>query len=82
MTPRLAKIRNGSIALPPDLAKKWKGAAVYLLIGDDWCTIKKIHETPFPTLRSKREALGKMMRDKDIDSAVRAVRRAQKKKKR
>lgn len=75
MTPRLARIRNGSLALPPELAKEWKGASVYVLVGDDWFTVKRVGKPSLQGLLPRLRKAGTGLTQKDVDAEVSAVRK-------
>lgn len=42
MTTKTARIKNGSVALPKELQKSWKGADVYISGGPDTISIKRL----------------------------------------
>lgn len=80
MTPRLTKIRNGSIPLPEELRKTWKGASVYVLVGDDWFTVKRVGKPSLRELLPRLRKAGRGLTQKDVETEVSAVRKELRKK--
>lgn len=76
VTRQTLRVRNGSIVLPKQLQKLWRGAEVFVLpTADDTLVIKRVQEVPFwRTWRSLRK-VGRGISQQDIDNAVRWARR-------
>ena len=76
-----SKIRNGSIPLPAELRKTWKGMPIFLIVSGDTLTVKRMG--PPPTLGELKPILkevGKRVTQKDIDKAVAEARKELRKK--
>lgn len=59
--------------LPAELRKKWKGSEVYVVRTKDFYSAKKIQCVP-SEVRQRLRAAGKFIKQKDINTAILAVR--------
>jgi hypothetical protein len=74
MAQATAKVKNGSITLPDNLKKSWKGEEVFVFSNEDTVIFKKTLE-PVGKLSdiAARISLPKL-RQKEIDSEIKAYR--------
>ena len=71
---KITRIKNGSIPLPKELQKKWRGAEVLIMPAADSVLIKKVSRPSLAELRPKLQKLGKLVSAKDIRDAVKWAR--------
>lgn len=71
----IAKVQNGSIALPKIIRKSWQGAQVVIVPSPDSLYLKRITRPTLAELEPKLRQAGKLISDKDIDEAVKWARK-------
>lgn len=70
MTTKTTKVKNGTITLPKELRKSWKGAKVFLRAANDTIVIKKIKKAAFWESWEKLRKVSKKVTKRDIKKAV------------
>ena len=70
MTTQTTKVKNGTILLPKKLRQEWQDAQIIILPSKDGMYIKKLSRPSLLKLKSKLQKLGKLIRQKDIDEAI------------
>lgn len=74
-TATITKIKNGSISLPREIRKIWKGAEVVVLPSQDSMYIKRISRPSLAEMKPKLQKLGRLVSQKDINEAIRQARK-------
>lgn len=67
--------KNGTITLPKKIQKDWRGADIYMFVSDDTTILKRIYNPSLSDLEPKLKKLGRLIKQKDIDEAVKEVRK-------
>ena len=75
MNPRFTKVRDGSIALPPEVAKAWKGVSVYVIASGNLITARRVEQPSLTKLLPLLKKAGKGLRQGDIEREIRTVRK-------
>ncbi len=70
MTTQTAKVKNGTIILPKELRRTWKGAEVFITGGRDTILIKKTGIPSFSQMLGEFRKIGKKIRKKDVREAI------------
>lgn len=71
----ITKVKNGSIVLPKILQKSWQGASVFIVPSNNSILIKKTSKPSLSQLKPQLQKAGKLIKQKDIDDAVKKARK-------
>ena len=74
-TSTLATVKNGTIILPKVLRKAWQNSEVYISGGENNIFIKKLERPMLSQMLGEFQQMGKKITRKDVNEAIRAVRR-------
>lgn len=75
MATKTTKVKNGTITLPKELKKSWGGAEVYVNAGRDSIFIKRLQPPVFSEMLKEFKKIGKYISKKDVEEAIREVRK-------
>ncbi len=75
MTTQTLQFENRTMTLPRSAPRAWKDAKVSVRMTDDSIVIYKVGAPTLADLEPKLREIGKRITQKDIDAAVRAVRK-------
>lgn len=76
MVTQTTKIKNGTITLPKGIRKSWRGAEVLIYGEGDTLIIKRIQPPSFPEMLEEFRKIGKYITKKDVEDAIKKVRKA------
>lgn len=71
----ITKVKNGTIVLPKIIQRSWQGASVFIKPSNDGILIKKVSKPSLLQLKPKLQKTGKLIKQKDIDEAVKKARK-------
>ncbi len=70
MNNTITKIQDGAIVLPKKILESWQNAEVIILPSAESIYIKKISKPSLDAIKPKLQKLGKLLKQKDIDAAI------------
>lgn len=75
MNPQTTKVKNGKIMLPKQLRRAWEKAEVFITGEKDTLLIKRLKSPSFTEMLNEFRKIGKNISKKDVEEAIKWVRR-------